>query len=215
MYAMNIKDPKQFITQVVGVQGIYTTKDVENYLRSILVSEIASVLGNQLKGKSLLDLAAVQADLGDAIRDKAKDDFEQIGVNLNKVYVETIEPSEEVQKAIGQRSAMGALGTNYMEYQAGQAMREAAQNPSGGGAASIGAGLGAGVGIGQAMAQNISQGMNAPKPQAGSGDAPITKAAIQKALLNLDIRLANGDISEATYNKLQENLKKALDAATE
>lgn len=215
MYAMNIKDPKQFITQVVGVQGIYTTKDVENYLRSILVSEIASVLGNQLKGKSLLDLAAVQADLGDAIRDKAKDDFEQIGVNLKKLYVETIEPSEEVQKAIGQRSAMGALGTNYMEYQAGQAMREAAQNPSGGGAASIGAGLGAGVGIGQAMAQNIGQGMNAPKPQAGSGDAPITKATIQKALLNLDIRLANGDITEATYTKLQDNLKKALEAATE
>jgi membrane protease subunit (stomatin/prohibitin family) len=223
-YAMAVQDAKQFLNQVVGVQGAYTTGDIVDYLRGILLSEIAGTLGEVMKGKSLLDLAALQSGMGDAIRDRAKDDFESIGIALKKVYVTQITPSEEIAKAIGQRGAMGALGTNYMEYQTGQAMRDAAKNDSSG-AAGIGAGLGAGMGIGQAMAASMASGMQRPAsqpqpaaPAAGApaaAAAPPTKASIQNALTNLDIRIANGEISEATYNRLRENLEKALAAAAE
>jgi len=216
-YAMRIDEPQRFINQVVGVQGAYTTTDVEEYLRSMLLSEIAGVFGSELKNKSLLDLAALQPSLGSAIQQNTADDFGAIGIKLLKVNVASVQPSEEIQRAIGQRGAMGALGTNYMQYQAGQAMRDAATNTSGG-AAGIGAGLGAGVGIGQAMAQAMTSGMNQPAPQAPSvnaATAPLTKAQLRDALTKLDVRLANGDISEATYTKLQENLNKALDAAAE
>ena len=111
---------------------------------------------------------------------------------------------------------MGALGTNYMEYQAGQAMRDAAKN-EGGGMAAMGAGLGAGVGIGQAMATAVGAGMTRAAPQnaPAQSSAPITKAGITTALANLDIRIANGEISEALYNKLRANLEKALESAPE
>ncbi|MCL6512094.1 MAG: SPFH domain-containing protein [Anaerolineae bacterium] len=219
-YSMQVKDPQRFVNQIVGVQGIYTTSQIQDYLRSILVSEIASVMGTTMKTKSLLDLAALQSDLGAAIQAKAADDFEAIGIALKKVYVVSIQPGEETAKAIATRSAMGAVGASYTQYQAGQAMREAAQNEGGGGAG-IGAGLGAGIGIGQAMADAIRQGMQSPaQPQApqqtagaGAGAAPLTKAQIEQALVNLDVRLANGEISEATYNKLRENLEKALQNA--
>jgi len=219
-YSMQVKDPQRFVNQIVGVQGIYTTSQIQDYLRSILVSEIASVMGTTMKTKSLLDLAALQSDLGAAIQAKAADDFEAIGIALKKVYVVSIQPGEETAKAIATRSAMGAVGASYTQYQAGQAMREAAQNEGGGGAG-IGAGLGAGIGIGQAMADAIRQGMRSPaQPQApqqtagaGAGAAPLTKAQIEQALVNLDVRLANGEISEATYNKLRENLEKALQNA--
>lgn len=219
-YSMQIKDPQRFVNQIVGVQGIYTTAQIQDYLRGILVSEIASVMGTTMKTKSLLDLAALQSDLGAAIQAKAADDFEAIGIALKKVYVVNIQPGEETAKAIATRSAMGAVGATYMQYQAGQAMREAAQNESGG-AAGLGAGLGAGIGIGQAMADAIRQSSQPAAPQpaapqqpaAGSGAAPLTKAQIEQALLNLDVRLANGEISEATYNRLRENLEKALQNA--
>lgn len=219
-YSMQIKDPQRFVNQIVGVQGIYTTAQIQDYLRGILVSEIASVMGTTMKTKSLLDLAALQSDLGAAIQAKAADDFEAIGIALKKVYVVNIQPGEETAKAIATRSAMGAVGATYMQYQAGQAMREAAQN-EGGGAAGLGAGLGAGIGIGQAMADAIRQSSQPAAPQpaapqppaAGSGAAPLTKAQIEQALLNLDVRLANGEISEATYNRLRENLEKALQNA--
>jgi membrane protease subunit (stomatin/prohibitin family) len=71
----------------------------------------------------------------------------------------TINLPEEVQKAVDARASMGILGTNYMQYQTGQAMRDAAQNPSGG-AASAGVGVGAGMAMGWQMA-----GAMQPPPQ--------------------------------------------------
>lgn len=215
-YSIQISDPKRFVEQIVGVQGIYSTNDIADYLRGIMLSEIASVLGNEMKTKSLLDLAALQAELGGSIQAKAADDFEAIGIKLKKVYVVSIQPNEETAKAISTRGAMGALGVNYTQYQAGQAMRDAAQNTSGG-AAGSGIGLGAGIGLGQVMAQGIQSGMNAPvagaAAAASAGGAAATKVEIQNALTKLDVRFANGDISETAYNTLRGNLEKALASA--
>ena len=214
-YAMQVKDPRQFVQQIVGVQGIFTTNEINDYLRGILLSEIASVLGGEMKTKSLLDLAALQSDLGTGIQTKAADDFEAIGITLKKVYVVSIQPNEETAKAISTRGAMGALGVNYTQYQAGQAMRDAAQNTSGG-AAGSGIGLGAGIGLGQVMAQGITSGMGAPAAGASSASASsgaATKTEIQNALTKLDVRFANGDIGETAYNTLRGNLEKALSSA--
>jgi len=145
-YSMAVSDPIRFVNQVVGVQGMYGTAQINDYLRGIMLSEIAGVFGSVMKTRSLLDLAALQADMGAAIQAKAADDFDAVGIALKKVYVVQVQPSETTAQAIAQRSAMGALGVNYMQYQAGQAMREAAQNE--GGMAGTGVGLGAGVGAG-------------------------------------------------------------------
>ena len=222
-YSMAVSDPLRFVNQIVGVQGMYSTSQINDYLRGIMLSEIASVLGSIMQTRSVLNLAMLQSDLGPAIQAKASDDFEAVGIQLKKVYVVQIAPNEETQKAINQRSAMGALGVNYMQYQAGQAMRDAAQNTSGG-AVGAGIGLGAGVGLGQILGQSMGSAMNqpqpvqpqqpppaaAPQPAAGAAGGAQTKAQIQTALSNLDIRLANGEISEALYNKLQTNLSKLL-----
>ncbi|HQW34607.1 MAG TPA: SPFH domain-containing protein [Thermoflexales bacterium] len=235
-YAWAIDDAQQFITQIVGAQGLYSTGAINDYLRSILVTDIASVLGQVMKSKSLLDLAELQSDLGAAIVAKASEDFTAMGLKLKKLNVESIQPSDETAKAIGQRSAMGALGVNYTTYQAGQAMRDAATSGGGGGIAAVGAGLGAGAGIGQMMGGAIADGMRQagppPVPSADSAagavgavagaaagamaaSAPTTKAEIQAALTKLDVRVANGEISEALYNKLAANLQKALEDAKE
>ncbi len=87
-------------------------------------------------------------------------------------------------------------------------MRDAAQQP--GGEAGTGVGLGAGIGMGAAMAQMLSQSMqqgqqarSAPAQPAGGAPAvPTTAAEIRATLDNLDVRLAAGEISEETYNKL-------------
>ncbi len=229
-YSMAVSDPLRFVNQIVGVQGMYDTAQINDYLRGIMLSEIATVLGTIMQSRSVLNLAMLQSDLGPAIQAKAADDFEALGIQLKKVYVVQVAPNEETQKAINQRSAMGALGVNYMQYQAAQAMREAAQNTSGG-AVGAGIGLGAGVGLGQILGQSMGAGMNQPQqpppvaqPQqqppaattaraAGAAGGAQTKAQVQQALSNLDIRLANGEISEGLYNKLQANLSKLLETA--
>lgn len=211
-YSIAITNPSQFINQIVGMQGLYTTNDIADYLRGILLSEIASTLGATMSEKSLLELATLQSQLGLDIQKKAEDDFADLGIKLKKVYVIGIQPNDETAKAISQRGAMGALGVNYMQYQAGQAMREAAQNPSGG-AAGTGMGIGTGIGLGQVMADAMRNMNQAPQPPQTPPSGAASKAQIQQALTNLDIRLANGEISETVYNTLRANLQKALDSA--
>jgi membrane protease subunit (stomatin/prohibitin family) len=92
---------------------------------------------------------------------------------------------EEVQKAVDMRGAMGVLGTDYMRYQAGKAMVEAAEGGGGGGGAgdtaAAGMGLGVGAGLGMMMPQMMQQGdQGAPAtsvqcPKCNSAIPPNTK----------------------------------------
>jgi membrane protease subunit (stomatin/prohibitin family) len=99
-----------------------------------------------------LDLAAKYEELGSTLRGKINEDFKSFGVEVSKFYVENISLPPEVEAAIDKRSSMGALGDaqRYMQFQAADALRDAAQNEGGG--AGLGAGLGAGFAVGGQMA---------------------------------------------------------------
>ena len=101
------------------------------------------------------------------------DDFAQLGIQLKQMFLGSVSPTEETQKAIDERASMGAIGNMqaYMQYQAAKSMRDAASQPGGegGGGASTGVGLGAGIGLGAGMAGMISQAMQGGGQQ---GQAP-------------------------------------------
>src|SRR5204862_7129195 len=82
--------------------------------------------------------------------------------------VENISLPPDVEAAMDRRTSMGVIGDvgRYAQFQAADAMRDAAQNPSGG--AGTGAGLGAGFAIGNAMAGAMTNAMNQQKSEAGS-----------------------------------------------
>src|SRR5688500_20366721 len=86
------------------------------------------------------------------MRGKMNEDFKAWGLELTKFVIENISLPQEVEAAMDKRTSMGVIGDvgRYAQFQAADAMRDAAQNPSGG--ASTGAGLGAGFAIGNAMA---------------------------------------------------------------
>jgi membrane protease subunit (stomatin/prohibitin family) len=42
-YSFQIKDPQQFVTQIVGAQGMYSTSDIEGRLRSMLLSKLSDL----------------------------------------------------------------------------------------------------------------------------------------------------------------------------
>lgn len=70
---------------------------------------------------------------------------------------------------------MGMLDmATYTQLQAADAMRDAAQNPSGG--AGLTAGIGAGMGLGQAIGQSL-QGMTGQQAQQPQQPAPAAGAA--------------------------------------
>ncbi len=218
-YSMAIEDPQMFVAKIVGTQGLYQTSQIQNFLRGIIISKLTDVLGESKKG--LFDLPAMFDEIGAAVRVKVMDDFKLLGVVIKQFVIESISPTEETQQAIDKRGAMGAVGAqSFIEYQTGMAIGDigagAAQGGGGAGGsmAETGVGLGAGLGMGTAMAQAMAQSMQ-PKQTAAPAAAappanPTTPADVQALLDNLDTRLANGELSEATYNKLYEKWEARL-----
>jgi len=204
-YALQVADPQLFVNKIVGTQGIYRTSDIQGFFRSMILTKMTDLLGEM--GKSVIEMAGMAEELTMGVRAKAAEEFAARGITLTSVYVEYLGPTEETAKAIDERASMGALGDMgaYMQFQAARAMRDAAQQP--GGAAGTGVGLGAGMGMGAAMGQMMAQSMQQPAQQPAPA-APAAPAAsktatdIQATLDNLDMRLAEGEISETVYNKL-------------
>jgi membrane protease subunit (stomatin/prohibitin family) len=156
-YSMRVSDPQVLVSQVVGARGNYTTASIEDFLRSIILQEFTDILADVQT--SILDLAAMAKEVADSTRAALADDFARYGFELTTFQVIAITPPEEVQKRIDERSGMGALGDmgTYTQFQTAQAIRDAANNPGGGGdGVSTGMGMGAGVGMGAAMAGAIS-----------------------------------------------------------
>ena len=150
-YSFQIADPQQFVTQIVGVTGAYTTQDIQARLRSMLLSKLQDLLGETTEAKAVPELIGLVEEIGASVRAKVQDDFRAIGLTLKSFYIESLKPSD---KSAEELRAMGMLDMEtYTQLQAADAMRDAAQNPSGG--AGLTAGMGAGMGIGDAIAESL------------------------------------------------------------
>ncbi len=219
-YSFKVADAQRFVAQIVGQRGLYSTSEITNWLRGQIVSMLTDLLGETKAG--LFDLPSLMEELGVALKAKMSDRFEQVGLQLKQIFIESISAPEETLKAIDERAAMGAIGDmqKYMQFKAALAMGDAAKaSGQGGGGMSEGLGLGAGIGMGAGLGGMIAQAMSGAQqpqqpvqsPQAAAPTTPTTKAEIQTMLDNLDMRLANGEISESIYEKLTAKWQKRLD----
>ena len=173
-YSLRVSDPAAFIREIAGTNAQFQTEDIEGQLKRSVVTEFSDALG-ELKIPAL-DLASQYKELGEKIRGVINQDFSSWGLEVVKFYVENISLPEEVEAAMDKRASMGALGDaqKYMQFQAADALRDAAQNEGGG--AGLGAGLGAGFAVGGQMANAF--GMGTPGGQAAPGGAVPVAATV-------------------------------------
>ena len=169
-YSLRVADPGTFIKEIAGTNAHFQTEDIDGQLKRAIVSEFSDAIG-EMKIPAL-DLAAQYKELGDAIRGKINEDFGSYGLEVTKFYIENISLPPEVEAAMDKRASMGALGDaqRYMQFQAADALRDAAQNEGGG--AGLGAGLGAGFAVGGQMANAFGAGQ--PGGQQGGGGVAAT-----------------------------------------
>jgi len=153
-YSFQVNDPQQFINQIVGAQGVFKINEIEARLRAILLSKLQDLLGETAATQSVPELIGLTEELGAGVRAKGQDDFLAVGLTLKSYYIENLKPSS---KSAEELRAMGMLDMQtYTQLQAADALRDAAQNPSGG--AGLTAGIGAGVGVGSVISSSL-QGM--------------------------------------------------------
>ncbi len=172
-YSFQVSDPQQFVTQIVGQLGGFKTSDIENRLRTMLLSRLQDVLGETTAEKNVLDLIGLTDELGAAVRAKSQDDFLAIGLLLKSFYIGNLKPSDKSAKELRE---MGMLDMQtYTQLQAADAMRDAAQNPSGG--AGLTAGIGAGMGVGNVLAGSLA-GMTQQPQQSQTQPTASTPAVM-------------------------------------
>jgi excisionase family DNA binding protein len=213
-YGFEVYDPQQVVTQLVGTMGAYTTKDIQSRLRSILISKLSDLLGETTSAKSVPELIALVEEMGASVRAKAQDEFRALGLTLKAFYIESLKPSE---KSAEELRAMGMLDMDtYTQLQAADAMRDAAQNPSGG--AGLTAGIGAGMGIGDVLSQALSGRKSGGAEGGGSADAvpdvmTPSEAASYLRVAEEDVVAAieAGDLAAKKIGKAYRISKEALD----
>lgn len=166
-FAFRVSDPTAFMKEVFGTSSMYTVDDVVGQIKSVVVSGLSDAIA-QSKIPAL-DLAANYTELSQFAQKALGDKVAALGLSLTNFVIENISLPEEVEKAIDKRTSMGVVGdlNKYTQYQAAEAMREAANNPSGGMA-----GMGVGMGAGAAMGQLFTQSMNANAQPAPAAAAP-------------------------------------------
>jgi excisionase family DNA binding protein len=171
-YSVQISDPQLFVTKVVGTGGVYRTAEIQNFLRGMIVARFTDILGEAKV--PALDLPALQDEVGAAVRARLADEFDSFGLVLKTFFLQNISMPEEVQKAIDQRASMGAIGNmqQFTQYQAAQALRDAAQQEGGGGLTGAGLGLGAGASLGAMMGQALQGSQQGAQGQAAEPAAP-------------------------------------------
>ncbi len=156
-YVIRIKDPVMFLKEVVGTDSLYTTDEITNQLRNLIVSRFASILGQS--GIPVLDLAANYEDLGSYVTNKIRPEFVAYGLDVTQLLVENVSLPPVVEEALDRRTSIGIVGNlrNYSTFQTAEAMAAAAANPAGGAAEGIG------LGVGFAMATKLAEEMKAPR----------------------------------------------------
>ena len=125
-FTMRVTQPLLFVNSLVGTQGSYTTDQIEDYLREVIVARLNDFLGETVE--SLLDLPKQYDEMAVAMKTRLAEEFRKYGTEMVDFYVNRITPPEDVERMIDERSSMGAVGDldRFTQFKAAKAMGDAA-----------------------------------------------------------------------------------------
>ncbi|PID23538.1 SPFH domain-containing protein [Sporosarcina sp. P7] len=177
IYSYRVSDPTVFLRELFGTNSSYDTNSVEGHLKKMIISGLSDLFAeSQIPA---LDLSMHYDELSEKGKEKMMSRFAAFGFEITSLYIENLSLPKEVEEAMDKRTSMGVLGNmqQYQQYQAAEAMRDAAQNE--GGMAGAGVGMGAGMGMGQVMASAMNQNQQQqPQAQVATKSCPHCQATI-------------------------------------
>lgn len=149
-FTTKIKQPDVFLRKVVGTDGHVEIDEIGDELGRAVISKFNEVLAES--NTSIATVAAELSELSAKISEAIAPDFAHYGLEVGKIYIESVSLPDAVQAALDEKSSMSILGedmSKYTEYKAAQSLDKG----QGGGA--VGAGVG--MAVGMEMAKKISQ----------------------------------------------------------
>lgn len=198
-YSFRIGDAGKFVVDVVGTDGNFTNYEVNEHLKSLIVTRFTDTVGEANLPLELY--AANTSELSETCQEVMIPEFARVGIELEKFYIENVSMPEELKKEIFEYSRLEKLDMSKLtQFKAAKAMEAAAKNEGGT------AGAGMGMGMGLILAQQMGGIMAPATAQAGIAGTPQTVAAPPPIPVQLGYHYAvNGQQhGPVTYEKLQE-----------
>lgn len=174
-YALRIKNAKTFLKEIAGTDAHFTTDEVTEQLRNLVVTRFTDAVAESKI--PILDLASNYDELSKFIATKISPEFEELGVEITKLLIENISLPPEVEAAMDKRSSMGIIGNlgAFTQFQAANSMEKAAENGNG----IMGAGVGMGMGFGMANQMGNMFNQNQFNPNQNSNTPPPLPPVLQ------------------------------------
>lgn len=173
-YTLKATDAAALLKELVGTDASFEADEIHELMRGMINESLADVIGESKI--AALDLASNYSEVAALMRRRVVERIDdEYGLDIPQLLIVNISLPEEVEKALDTRTSMTMIGdmNRFQQYQMGQAMTAAAENPAGGGAAD-GMGLGMGFAMasrmmqpGQAQAGGMSMPGMAPPPPPG------------------------------------------------
>jgi membrane protease subunit (stomatin/prohibitin family) len=142
VFNIQVLQPVLLINSLVGTQGVFTADAIEDYLNRVIVSRFNDFMGNHID--TIFNLPAKYDELALGLKKTLEEDFSHFGLGLSQLYINSITPPPEVQKAIDDKSRLGIFDdlNKLLKMKAAMAMETASQSQG-----QAGAGLGMGMGF--------------------------------------------------------------------
>ena len=179
VFSFRVINPALFLKALFGTNSQFTVDDINQYLKSMLISCITDTIAESKV--SALDLASNLQEFNDLCQSNIQHKFEELGLSLTNLTIENISFPEDIEKALDERATLGILGDKmgvYAQKKAADALGDAAKNS---GAAGSFIGMGIGQTMGGAMSgvfSNIQNAKDEPKQQSGGKFCPNCGAAV-------------------------------------
>ena len=129
-YSFRISDAGKFVVDVVGTDGNFTNYEVNEHLKSLIVTRFTDTVGEANLPIELY--AANTTELSDTCQEVMQPEFQRVGIELEKFYIENVSMPEELKKEIFEYSRLDKLDMSKLaQFKAAKAMEEAAKNEGG------------------------------------------------------------------------------------
>ncbi|MFP2995308.1 SPFH domain-containing protein [Spongiivirga sp. MCCC 1A20706] len=177
-YSFRISDPGKFVVDVVGTDGHFTNFEVNEHLKSLIATKFTDTIG---EANLPIEMYASNAtELSETCREVMQPEFDRVGIELERFYIENVSMPEDLKKEIMEYSRLDKLDMGKLaQFKAAKAMEAAAKNE--GGTAGAGMGMGMGFVLAQQMGGMMNPGMMggqqaAQQPQAAAVPPPMPTA---------------------------------------
>lgn len=149
-YVIRVKDAPVFIKEIVGTDGHFTSNEIAEQLRSLIVTRFTDAIA-----EAELPVEKYASNLNETsalVHTIINPEFEAYGIEVTAFLIENVSMPDEVKKEIFELSRLGAVDLDKLaKIKAAKALEKAAENDSGT------AGAGMGMGMGFAMANQMGQ----------------------------------------------------------